>query len=655
MRRYFTKWLAGIAISLCIFLLMASLGVSLAIRFCRKSFLQNINRHVPGVEWDMGEVYYLAPNYLVVHDIQMRQVSSGSPVPLLRIPRLILSFSLWDFLKSRDLHLSFVSMNKMQGDYLKAWTILKHYEKFLPASADTDFSRMKIRFKDCEIRKSSAVAVYPEDGYLLNAVLYKRKHNLESRGTVGPLRAGGWYRDSGSVLNFEMNLEIGQGAGLIKTLNFKHPSGEGRWQGHWKGGAVALNGYALFDTRSPRDGPFLFLGLKRSRPAFNPDIFILDLNGKFQLKEARVDIDAFDFTLNSIPVNIRGAVFLSRNPASQLNIHVQSPLLKGYVRSWNKVQGEIKTKWRQGRFLSDGGIQFLFDSADLPPGETAAPVLCDFAGLDFDGQNGVLKLSLRKAFIRKNFSGRDRQVTLNDIRIFWNKRLKDVAVLDFSSGLYSGDVRARVWFLSKEDFDDRLYILLNMKEVRLDEFHREGTEGSRVSGSLASRWFIQSDPAFLAKGSVDLAEGQLINIKFLVWFADAFGFKAMKRLAYNRLSCAAVIDPEGLHIDRLSLMADQVSIRGNFSVSKEKMISSRISVIIDRPYLQESPELYQLLKETAEENEKYNFEFQLSGSLGSMNFQWLPSRVKEAIQIKVPDFVERRIERNIDQMIQTRP
>ena len=46
------------------------------------------------------------------------------------------------------------------------------------------------------------------------------------------------------------------------------------------------------------------------------------------------------------------------------------------------------------------------------------------------------------------------------------------------------------------------------------------------------------------------------------------------------------------------------------------------------------------------------FDFQLSGNLSTMNFQWLPSEVKEKIQMRIPDFVERMIERNVDALME---
>ena len=45
------------------------------------------------------------------------------------------------------------------------------------------------------------------------------------------------------------------------------------------------------------------------------------------------------------------------------------------------------------------------------------------------------------------------------------------------------------------------------------------------------------------------------------------------------------------------------------------------------------------------------FNFQLSGRQEAMNFQWMPSPHKNMIQERIPNFVERIIERRIDEMM----
>ena len=47
-----------------------------------------------------------------------------------------------------------------------------------------------------------------------------------------------------------------------------------------------------------------------------------------------------------------------------------------------------------------------------------------------------------------------------------------------------------------------------------------------------------------------------------------------------------------------------------------------------------------------------DFDFRLSGSVDTMNFQWVPSAVKKKIQTRIPDFIERKIERNIDSLME---
>ena len=61
------------------------------------------------------------------------------------------------------------------------------------------------------------------------------------------------------------------------------------------------------------------------------------------------------------------------------------------------------------------------------------------------------------------------------------------------------------------------------------------------------------------------------------------------------------------------------------------------------------------MKTYKKEDAHLNFDFRLSGNIGAVNFQWLPSEVKRQIQGQIPDFIERKIEQNIDDMMAPSP
>ena len=96
-------------------------------------------------------------------------------------------------------------------------------------------------------------------------------------------------------------------------------------------------------------------------------------------------------------------------------------------------------------------------------------------------------------------------------------------------------------------------------------------------------------------------------------------------------------------------------LKGYFRVDRKDLVSSQLSLIFSRELLRKSRKFRPLLKLLEKELTSLSFDFQLSGNLHAMNFQWLDSEIKQTIQEKMPDFFERRIERGIDAMIEAAP
>ena len=101
-------------------------------------------------------------------------------------------------------------------------------------------------------------------------------------------------------------------------------------------------------------------------------------------------------------------------------------------------------------------------------------------------------------------------------------------------------------------------------------------------------------------------------------------------------------------------MSDDVKVSGSFAVDRDKMVSSKLSLIFSRGLLATSPKFKPILVRMEDTNE-FGFDFQLSGRQQAMNFQWLDSELKQNIQSWMPNFIERRIERNIDKSLQKPP
>ncbi len=100
------------------------------------------------------------------------------------------------------------------------------------------------------------------------------------------------------------------------------------------------------------------------------------------------------------------------------------------------------------------------------------------------------------------------------------------------------------------------------------------------------------------------------------------------------------------------LQSDDVDIRGYFTLDGKSLVSSKLSLALSQSLLRKSSKFKPVLKMFADDPSDLGFDFQLSGNLGKMNFQWLTSDAKQKIQKRIPDFIERMIERDVDAMME---
>jgi len=69
--------------------------------------------------------------------------------------------------------------------------------------------------------------------------------------------------------------------------------------------------------------------------------------------------------------------------------------------------------------------------------------------------------------------------------------------------------------------------------------------------------------------------------------------------------------------------------------------------------LRESPRFTPLLRLLDTKQELIKFNFQLSGNLHGMNFQWLKSDFKDGLQKAIPNFAKRGFEEKVEKIIES--
>ncbi len=659
-KRYCIKPLLGCgAVILLSFCLALGLG-TWRLNVLKDLLLTSLNEQFPHYRLEAGPVFFLPPNGVIVKNFFIQRTAGqkgrASARVLARVSTAVLRLSVKKYFFEREISFYFFYLRSFRGNYpalLQAWGDLGSVLS-PPSGQNRPCFTVKVR----EARLvSSEEEQYPDRGVNINAVFRQTQRQLELKGRLclaggrcrsflGPVRRILGYRDA---LTFQLAMDFGAGQNRIKDLIIKHPRGEGSWRGLWDGHTAELSGYALWDTRrrDPEEGPFLTGLLPAVR--LDPDLVILDMRGRVRVTPAEILVEDIRFDANGIPVKISGGLETKGELSTHVSFQAQSPKLAKVLPGCHSIQGDIQSQIRHDHWISSGAVTLLVRSLWSLPGD--AKVEFRLSGMHVKDVFSRLRLGVEELTVLCPPG----EVHLTGIDMFWNPQLNGVSYLSLTGRLYSGEIASRMWVNKGADGDLRSFLSLDLRNLRLEDWHQDWPGLSSLSGQVSGHYFSRLGDQFSMKGKMLVTDGVLSRVRFLEWFSTAFGFHAMKHLRFDTLSLSVVMDPSGIHFDRFSLNSDGVHIRGNFSLSAQKMVSSRISILMESFYIKQSLELAQLLREKNPETLNYNFEFQLSGPVDAVNFQWLPSQVKALIQKRIPDFVERRIERNINQMIQGSP
>ncbi len=87
---------------------------------------------------------------------------------------------------------------------------------------------------------------------------------------------------------------------------------------------------------------------------------------------------------------------------------------------------------------------------------------------------------------------------------------------------------------------------------------------------------------------------------------------------------------------------------GDFKLGQDNLVTSKFSFMLARSLMKESPVLRALLRKIKDPIDPVGFDFQVSGSPRAMNIQWLDSQMKKNVKERIPNYIQRRIDRGLN-------
>lgn len=175
---------------------------------------------------------------------------------------------------------------------------------------------------------------------------------------------------------------------------------------------------------------------------------------------------------------------------------------------------------------------------------------------------------------------------------------------------------------------------------------------SKVEGTLESSIHYKNYPYSTLSGRMDISGGYLNNFEFFKWLADFFALGSLRRIDFDKVSFDFFVNDEAAKMENIKLVAKDVGVGGYFGIHSGDLVKSAVSLTLSKDIINQSERLKPLIRLLRENFTSLDFDFQLSGIFNAMNFQWLKSDFKNKVQDALPGFIERGIERKVEEAIE---
>lgn len=661
MRTLLTKKVLKAVIVIAVVLVSLTLLINLILLFARKPLLAKLEPHTP-VKVHVGGVFYMFPNIVWVNNISVGEKADDR----LEIGGVFVKFSVLKLLTKREFAATAVNVNAPRASAVFLRSFWKEYgEKITELVMAMPLQDVNVYYKDVQLRLS------PEFGYrpVLQAdvrfLLKGQKITLEGwlrRNRFRMEEKGDRLASTERLFDFRYEGLLDHEGMVIDSLILHRPGVFAKFWGGFLNETLQLNGFAFVDTitRLTQKRPVASylqrikdsLGLARPVPSeYAPkdsDLNLFDINIHAGWKDNSLLIRRCHFAVNNSPVNLSGRIIFSEPLRLDLKGDFRPPPTgSARLRNFRDAGFAVFGQSTADGFLIDGNMAVSF--ARNEKGQSLEKIESEFEGVSLQmDRYGRFTAGLKKFPLVFITNGNPHILTLDGLKVSANMQAERIKIFDFNGPFYGGRMDGRMW-MDSGSVPTKLTSLFKIHKAEANRLEELLVHFGSFQGDLSGEVRFQNYPDSTLEGDVAITDGHLQGFQFFDWMGDTFQLPYVKSFDFEVASSRFEIDKDktGLY-DIVLTAADGLKIDGYFVVDAEAFVSSKIALWIYRPLAQQSPKLRMVINMLGREADVLDLDFQLSGPHKAMNFQWLPSETKQKIQQKIPDFIERIIERKVD-------
>ena len=614
----------------------------------------------------VGSVFYIFPNNIILKDITVkRRMLSSDRSPLI-LPKISVRFFFWSFLFKGGLHVSDVTLYPSKMNYYALSQFLENnIQEILEIIKNSSGNDIRIRIKETLLdfdRKGTP------DYIAMELFLVMQKGTIEGMGYFRADQYEATNEDGDKIqriakgwpLWVKWKGQLKSDGAVVDYLIFKSGNMYSKLWGSIRSGLMKVNGFMFMDT-TKQGAAETDITLSRYFNNFsvdnempNIDVYVLDIDARVNLAFPDIEIERFNFSLNNIPITSNGKISLLDPPTWNGDLSFRhSRLESNQDVFFERADVHLTSVWKDKVLSSNGQININFiERSDLSYSPENAKIT--FTGLKyyFDRQKRAT-VDLTRGDIAYWINANEHRVTIHDFKAIADTHMEGLKNIELSALLYNGSLSGDVLFDSTQT-PSRIISHITLNDVDTNALEELLVHFAKFNGRMTSTMEFTNVPQLNLSGYITMSDGQMTDFNFFNWVADSFRLPALKAIDFKKASAQFSINKEYIQMRNIRLKTDDVDIKGYFGIDHQNLVSSEITIALSQKLLSKSSKFKSVLKIFDEDDSHLNFDFRLSGSIDTMNFQWVPSEVKKKIQTRIPNFIERQIERNIDSLMESK-
>ena len=672
LRKYVIKFSVWICAVIFVCILIVSLSFNIILANSKRAITQAFDGDLTHTI-TIGKIFYVFPRTIILKDVVMQDRSSKAIKPF-AFPRADLKLSVFDFFVKWKVSVTRMLLEGADLDHAQFYDFLKNNgQTILSILRQFPKKNFRIHIKDVKFHLTEN---QDPPGFWTTDFLLMIKGDMMTG--FGMIRQDRYHFSRGKEkaraitqglpLRFDFKALLNRSGFTIENLTLERKNFYSQLWGESDGSRLLLNGFLFVNAVSPEDvypKPFTRLVKRikegKAQPGIfssmagdlTPPIYLLDINCHLRMSFPQIDIERLWFTVNNVSVNVTGGIVFADPTPINLNFSFYpSRLSTDRAKYMKKIDVGISGLYQNKTFHSQARMDIYLadhDGRSHDPEKIAAR-LNDVRFLL--NKHGRITMDMGEGSFSFWANANEHRINLQNLQASLNYQDYPLKTLEVHSPFYGGSLWGRAWFNTTQ-FPLKITAVGSLKDVEVNHLDDLLVHFSKFHGRLSSKIYFNNHPQLSLNGDIQIERGHLKDFEFFKWLADAFALPQLRAIDFERAFSNFSVKMESAGLSNISLESKDVGAHGYFMINRDELVSSKLSLNFSRGLLHKSPKFRPILKLFRRNVPSLIFDFQLSGNQHAMNFQWLQSDFKQKIQRRIPDFIERQIEGNIDKMLKT--